>query len=80
MCDRIRYPIIISIFGNFFMAVALSLVGPAPFIPTEPSVALILVRIHFPILPYEPKMYRQQLWVCTSPDKSLLERSNAVLS
>ncbi len=32
LCDRIPYQVVISIGGNVFMAVALLLVGPAPFI------------------------------------------------
>ena len=43
MSDRISQPILLSLSGNLFMALALLLVGPAPFLPAAPSVPLILV-------------------------------------
>jgi hypothetical protein len=32
ICDRIKYPTVVSILGNMLMAVAFLLVGPVPFI------------------------------------------------
>ena len=37
VCDSYSYPVIISLLGNAVMAVALLLVGPAPFLTLTPS-------------------------------------------
>jgi len=42
--DRMERPIIFGVSGNIFMALALSLAGPAPFLALEPSVSLLWVR------------------------------------
>ena len=41
LCDKIRYPTMISLIGNCFMATAFLLIGPVPFLPIEPTVPLI---------------------------------------
>lgn len=40
-CDRIKSPIVVSILGNVFMAVAFVFVGPLPWIPIQSSVDLL---------------------------------------
>ena len=41
ICDLIPFPTFVSIGGNFMLALSLLLLGPAPFFPLQPSVALI---------------------------------------
>lgn len=41
LCDLIPLPTFVSIAGNFLLALTLLLLGPAPFVPLKPSVALI---------------------------------------
>ncbi len=43
ICERIPYVTIVSLAGNVILAIVLSLIGPLPFIPLEPSVKLIQV-------------------------------------
>ena len=42
-CDRLAYPVIISILGNMLMAVCLLLVGPAPFLKLALSKNLLYI-------------------------------------
>lgn len=42
ICDKIKYPTVMSILGNVFMAVAFLFYGPVPFINVAPSVPIIL--------------------------------------
>ena len=41
VCDKLRYPTIVSIIGNVAMAMAFLYVGPVPFIPLETSLSVI---------------------------------------
>ncbi len=42
ICDRIKYPIAVSILGNVLMMIGFILVGPAPFLPNlVPTTGLI---------------------------------------
>ena len=41
ICDRFRYPTVISLLGNICMATAFLLIGPAYFMPFETSLPLI---------------------------------------
>ena len=45
ICDRLRYPSIVSIVGNVAMAAAFLYVGPVPFIPLETSLSVINVMV-----------------------------------
>ena len=41
ICDKLRYPIIVSIFGNTSMAIAFLFLGPVSFIPVETELSAI---------------------------------------
>jgi hypothetical protein len=41
VCDKIKHPSVVSMVGNVGMIAAFVFVGPLPFVPLEPSVALI---------------------------------------
>ncbi len=41
VCDKIKHPLVVSMVGNVIMIAAFVFVGPLPFVPLEPSVALI---------------------------------------
>ena len=43
VCDKIPYPIFVSIFGNTCMAIAFTFIGPLPFINIAPTVSSIQV-------------------------------------
>ena len=40
LCDRFKYPIVVSLSGNFIMATAFFFLGPAPFLPIAPNVPM----------------------------------------
>ena len=41
ICDRLRYPTIVSICGNGVMVTALLYLGPVPFMPLETNLSVI---------------------------------------
>ena len=42
-CDRLAYPVIISILGNMLMAISLLLIGPMHFLNLAPSKNLLFI-------------------------------------
>ena len=42
-CDRLAYPVIISILGNMIMAICVLLVGPVPFLKLVLSKNLLFI-------------------------------------
>ena len=48
VCDKIQYPILISIFGNLSWAIAFAFIGPLPFIEIQPEVSIIqVIHMHY---------------------------------
>ena len=41
ICDRLRYPTVVSICGNGVMATAFLYLGPVPFLPLETNLSVI---------------------------------------
>ncbi len=89
VCDRIRYPTMISIIGNASMAIAFLLLGPVPFIKLEPSVALIQV-VYYSIIVSEPYFIAESkfpgvlgncgLWLCSSHGVNIWTCSSSCLA
>ena len=45
ICDKLRYPTIVSICGNGAMAIAFLYLGPVPFIHLETSLSVIMAMV-----------------------------------